>query len=592
MKNINFKYLLLIISVSLLTSCDTNDFLEEINPNEIAKDNYWRNLDETGAGLNATYKVLNNLSILNINLEALRADMGYPGYGRPVPNKTEEFYNQTYNVSSTSLSDKWQALYQGIFRANQVIGALEDLEGTVETEEWTSQMGQARFLRGLFHYYLYTSFNNGNIIIREAVPLTNDDFSKPLSPAEDVLKFIREDLEFAYKNLYKNGEYPSGDKSRVTSGAAATILGDSYLNELNYVKAMEYFDDVINNHGYALEYDMDKLFTTAGEFNKESILEINYTSDNIDTSLSPWDGSSGTNWLNQLTSNSVKGAVFAPSWAVIAYKNEPMDPLDSRNYFVHATTGLTQRNVPLRASAMIAIVEDYQTLYYGAPVTDVKGGKFHATAWGFGYWKHFTNHDIVESESELPLGTSWSSKNVTLLRLSTVMLMQAECKIKTGDVDEAIKLINEIRKRWGLVLLGESNGNLSYTYDEESYSAEELMQRLMKIEKPLETSIEGHMTRFLDFKRWEKSDNYGFKQRLTELSNEVYYAENYKYIDETGATKWKYNFPSLVRTAPSTGEFKVVDYEFDIPALNYIESQHSTYPIPQTEINSNPNINN
>ena len=490
------------------------------------------------------------------------------------------------------MSDKWQALYQGIFRANQTIGALEKLEGTVESAEWTSQMAQARFLRGLYHYYLYTSFNNGSIIIRDAVPLTNDDFAKALSPAADVIKFIREDLEFAYKNLYKNGEYPSGDKSRVTSGAAGTILGDSYLNELNYPKAMEYFDDVINNHGYSLEYDMAKLFTTAGEFNKESILEISYSADNIDTSLSPWDGSSGTNWLNQLTANSVKGAAFAPAWAVLAYKTEAMDPLDSRNYFVHATTGLTQRNVPLRASAMVAMVEDYQTLYYGAPVTEVVGGRFHATAWGFGYWKHFTNHDIVSSESELPLGTSWSSKNITLLRLATVMLMQAECKIKTGDVHAAIKLINEIRKRWGLVLLGESNGSLSYTYDEETYSADELMQRLMRIEKPLETSIEGHMTRFSDFNRWAKSDNYGFKQRLTELSNEVYYAEQYKYIDNLGAVKWKYNYPSLVRNKPSTGDYLTIDYEYDIPALNFDETKQSTYPIPQAEINSNPNINN
>ena len=592
MKNIIFKYLILIISGGILASCNTDNFLEEINPNEIAKDNYWRNLEETGAGLNATYKTLNTLSILNINTEALRSDMGYPGYGRPVPNKTEEFYNQSYTVSSTTLSDKWQALYQGIFRANQTIGALEKLEGTVESAEWTSQMAQARFLRGLYHYYLYTSFNNGSIIIRDAVPLTNDDFAKALSPAADVIKFIREDLEFAYKNLYKNGEYPSGDKSRVTSGAAGTILGDSYLNELNYPKAMEYFDDVINNHGYSLEYDMAKLFTTAGEFNKESILEISYSADNIDTSLSPWDGSSGTNWLNQLTANSVKGAAFAPAWAVLAYKTEAMDPLDSRNYFVHATTGLTQRNVPLRASAMVAMVEDYQTLYYGAPVTEVVGGRFHATAWGFGYWKHFTNHDIVSSESELPLGTSWSSKNITLLRLATVMLMQAECKIKTGDVDAAIKLINEIRKRWGLVLLGESNGSLSYTYDEETYSADELMQRLMRIEKPLETSIEGHMTRFSDFNRWAKSDNYGFKQRLTELSNEVYYAEQYKYIDNLGAVKWKYNYPSLVRNKPSTGDYLTIDYEYDIPALNFDETKQSTYPIPQAEINSNPNINN
>ncbi|GAL82365.1 putative outer membrane protein [Algibacter lectus] len=150
-------------------------------------------------------------------------------------------------------------------------------------------MAQARFFRGLFHYFLYTTYNGGgSIILRDKVPVTKDEFAKGLSPAADVLAFIREDLEYAYANLYKKGAYPDGDLSRVTSGAAGTILGSSYLQELNYSKAMTYFDDVINNHGYELEYDMSKLFTTAGEFNNESIFEINFTSDNIDVSLAPW----------------------------------------------------------------------------------------------------------------------------------------------------------------------------------------------------------------------------------------------------------------------------------------------------------------
>ncbi|GAL82364.1 hypothetical protein JCM19274_2929 [Algibacter lectus] len=208
------------------------------------------------------------------------------------------------------------------------------------------------------------------------------------------------------------------------------------------------------------------------------------------------DGASGTNWLNQLTSNSVQGAAFAPAWAVSAYKNEPMDPLDSRNYYPHPITGVQAlRNVPLRASAMIAIVDDYQTLYYEEPTTLYN--KFHGTAWGgFGYWKHHTNHDIYASESLLPDGTAFSSKNITINRLADVILMQAECKIKTGQVDDALDLINDIRKRWGLVLLGSAGSDLGHSYDDEAYTAQSLMQHLMRVEKPLETSIEGNNIRF------------------------------------------------------------------------------------------------
>ena len=587
MKHIIFKSFVLIFAVTAIVSCADNGFLEEQNPNAIGVTNFYRNLSETGQGLNAVYKTLHHPALVNIISEMLRSDMGYPGYGRPFAENTEDFYLHTYNGSSNEIADKWQTNYQGIFRANQVIEALEKIKETVTDEtEWTSQMAQARFFRGLFHYYLYTTYNKGSIIIRDYVAITNEDYALPLSPATDVIAFIRTDLEFAYANLYKKGQYPNNDVSRVTSGAAATILGTSYLQELDYPKAMLYFDDVINNHGYELEYDFTKMFTTAGEFNKESIFEINFTADNIEIDLNRWIGETGTNWLNQQTSNT-KGPV-GPAWAVYAYKTEPMDPSDTRNFYNDPINGFSLRNVPLRASAMMAMVDDNQTIYYLEDTTSAYP-RFHGTAWGFGWWKHYTNHDIVTAETNLPEAPTLSSKNVTLNRLAEVILMQAECKIKTGAIDEAIDLINQVRKRWGLILLGDAGSDITRTYDGIVYDANTLMQRLMHIEKPLETSVEGHSIRWLDFQRWKKSDNYGFEQRLQELSNLTLYGVDYSYTDSNGVVKTRFNKPSLVGTQPA-GSFIVVDYEYDTSALNYKEDIHGYFPIPFAETTTNPNI--
>lgn len=593
MKQLIFKYFIFILTLGVISSCSVDEFLDEKNPNLISTDNYWKNLSETRAGLATVYQALHKPGILNKFGEMLRSDMGYPGYGRPNPNNTEDFYLHLYNGSTQEILSKWQDTYLGVFRANQVIEALDKIKETVTDEaEWKSQMAQARFLRGLYHFYLYTSFNNGSIIIRDAVPATNEDFSKPLSSAGEVIKFIREDLEYAYSNLYKKGEYPDGDLAKASSGAAATILGTSYLYELDYTAAMPYFEDVINNHGYSLETDMAKLFTTAGEFNSESIFEINFSNTNARLDLQPWEGDSGTNWVNVLTSNT-RSAV-GPAWITNAYKTEPMDPLDGRNYYtdpITNTVGL--RSVPLRASAMIAVVDDNETEYY-LEGTVSEYGRFHGTAWGFAWWKKYTNHDIVTNESQLAGGAPYSTKNITLNRLADVMLMQAECKIKTGDVPGALTLINNIRKRWGLVLIGRPNGDTSRTYDRDDtdpeITATELMQHLMRVEKPLEMSVEGHNIRFLDFQRWKKSDNYGFKDRLQELSNEVYYGQNFTYTNrETGGVVTRGNFPSLVSQQPA-GNHLVVDYEYDIPSENYDEARHGTYPIPFAEVNSNPNI--
>ncbi|MDO6761235.1 RagB/SusD family nutrient uptake outer membrane protein [Tamlana sp. 2_MG-2023] len=592
MKQLIFKYTFIALAISFMVSCENNEFLTEENPNFISTETFWTNLTETGNTLNAAYATLHSNDLLNKFEEILRSDMAWPGYGRPNPSNTEEFYLHTYTGSSDPVLGKWQNAYLGIFRANQVIEALENLEvtGDRDLEEWNSQMAQARFLRGLFHFYVYTSYNDGSIVIRDEVPKIEADFNKALSSKQDVIEFVRTDLEFAYKNLYRNGEYPSDDKARATSGAAATILGTTYLYELDYNNAMVYFDDVIKNHGYQIETDLSKMFTTAnGDFNSESIFEINFSKDQVRYDLAPWEGESGTNWVNVRTSQT-KGAV-APAWAVHAYKTEPMDPLDTRNYYVDYQGNTTLRPVPLRCSAMVAVVDDSETDWYLEKTSE--SGRFGGRDWGYGWWKIYANHDIVLGEGDLPGGQAYSYKNIVLNRLSDVYLMQAECKIKTGATEEALDLINEIRQRWGLVSLGQSGGDTSHTYDGVAYTADSLMEHLMRVEKPLETSIEGHNIRFLDFQRWKKSDNYSFKKRLGELASQTYYGLNFTFYSyDTNEMKTKFNNSKIYvgSGAPSEPHI-VVDYEFNASFLNYDEERHGTYPIPFDETSSNPSIN-
>lgn len=599
MKNIFFKITIIVLTFGFLTSCSTDDFLEQSNPNEIDISNFWRDLSETQIGLHATYKMLYHNNTFNLIEELLRSDMGYPSLDRPLPASPNTFHIHTYTATTDEVNEKWQTNYTGIFRANQVIEALNNLdaEGKIHEdnrEEWTSQMAQAKFFRGFFHYNLYTTYNQGSIIIRDKVPTTLEEYSLPLSTAEEVIAFIREDLEYAYANLYKKGGYPDGDITKITSAAAAALLGDSYLNELDYTKAATYYNDIINNHGYQLETDLDYMFTTAGEFNSESILEINFTKDNVDLSFGPWDGDTGTNTYALYTRGNTTRTASSPAWIAYAYKTEAKDPLDHRNYYVDPLDNTTKlRNVSLRASSMLAVVEDVQTTYYEVPTHLVTGPGFNGVKWGgFGWWKKYTNHDIQALETDTPNGAAYSSKNVTLIRLSGIMLNLAECKIKTGDVSGALNLMNKIRKRWGLVLLGRPNGDNAYTYNrsdtEAEYTADELMKQLMTIDKPLEMGAEGHASRWIDFQRWKKSDNYGFAERLNELQASTFYGVNFNYIDDNGVPRVKQNAPSI--SVNPSGAVVTVDYEYDLAAGNFDENKHGYYPIPSREIESNNKI--
>ena len=117
---------------------------------------------------------------------------------------------------------------------------------------------------------------------------TAQSFNLPLSPAEDVLKFFREDLEVAYDLLPVPQDVTSDYEGLATKGTAATIQGISYLYEKEYSEAEMKFKDVIDNYGYELEQDWTKMFTNAGEFNSESILEISYSLD-YRQDITTWD---------------------------------------------------------------------------------------------------------------------------------------------------------------------------------------------------------------------------------------------------------------------------------------------------------------
>lgn len=586
MKRNIFKYLLILVSIASIGLSSCSDYLEETDPNLLSSETYWRNLNDTESGLTAVYGSLLNHFILNIPEEACRADMGWPGYGRPSPNGAGpvNWYYHTYSSTTTEVERKWQALYLGVFRANQVIEGLNKIEADMTEESmdtWKNQMGEARFLRGLFHFYLYQSYNNGSIVIRKDIPLDLTDFNQGLASAEEVIAFIREDLLYAQENLTPKYE-ENKDQGRVTSGAAATILGNTYLFEGDYVTAKPYFEDVINNeeYGYKLVQDLGLMFTQAGELNDESILEICY---NVEyrTELSSWDEESLWSRLANTAGNT---GCLTPVWLAYAYKTEEMDPLDSRNYYEdESNPGVSLlRNVPLRASAMVTLVEDEQTSYYGGTVTD--NSSYTWNGWGFSRPKKYTNHDHLTDEAESGGNKLNSEKNVTVNRLAEVYLNLAECILKTdGNVQDAIDLINDIRSRWGLVLLGNANGDVSHTYNGLAYTADELMDQIMFVEKPLELSNEGHEIRWVDMRRW------GITAEVFEkLSNEVYYAIDYT----TGLGKEKTR-ASLVKTVPPgySGKTAVVDYEYDQSVLNYNPAIHDYFGIPSNETISNSNLN-
>ena len=526
--------LIVILVFALVQSCET--YLEETNPNGLSSGTFWKNLEQSNKNLTSVYAAMLNPAIISVREESLRSDFAFPGNRADVRTGTGVllFYKQTINEDNADINDRWDALYRVIFRSNQVIQGLNGMTDDLKSQVlWTEQMGQARFFRGLAHFYLHSVYNNGEIVIRDFIPASPEEFSKPLSTSQEVMDFFREDLVYAYDNL--PATFP--EKTRVTAGTAATILATSYLysatdNPADYQTAKIYLDDVINGpYGYQLVQDASIMFNAAGDYNAESILEINYST-NQQIEEDPGAESFFTRNARYSAPRAGGGAdpfnQFTPSaWLIQAYATEPLDLTDPRNTVIDPITSAPRpRKVSLRSSAMIAMVNDEDVQYYqaySAPVLQnfTQAGKY-------ANFKKYTNHDITDNENNLGGTSHKSGKNVILNRLADVYLMYAECLIMgDNNTQSAIEdYINPVRKRWGLELLDPS-ASLS---DGTPYTQLSLMDHLMFVERPLELSTEGFSIRNIDLRRWGNGSD-----RFTDLSNLDFYVTDYDYYDPDSA---------------------------------------------------------
>ena len=604
MKYLKFKNIIVVFMLFGLLSC-SDESLTEINPNQ--PEARWDNLSDTQKGLNSVYNSLLDENLLGIQQEAWRSDLGYPGFGRPTATTQNNllFYYQTYTNNVGFIAGKWDACYATIYYANQVMEGLNNLKPTLTDdalETWTIQMAQARFFRGLMHFYLHSTYNNGSVIIRDKIPSVATGFGKELSSSEEVKDFFRKDLLYAYENLPEN--YNNNFLGSATKWAAATVLGKSYLYEAtdgpsatgDYLKAMNYFEEIIKDGPFKLVTDTSLMFTQAGEFNKESIFELAYNTEHRQT-FKVFDAGKLSNQLSFASTGTT--GFFMPVWVIHAYKTEELDVADARNIYNEPGGGTSVRPVSLRASAMAAIVNDELSDFGGKSTTE--GIRIQNKGFGFGYYKKY-----IEFNSTDPRGSRSAGSNVIVNRLAEVYLMQAECLIQTGDLDGALTLINKIRHRWALELLGKPSSDwpdATYESDKDgdgsidvgyiSYTQETLMNRLMYVEKPLELSVEGHAIRWIDLRRWGI-----VKENFNKLANSTYYAQDYLYPKRDAATGEKTGKTGVIKSGDivtvnsgdSTG-LDVIDYEYDVTAANYNPALNDYYPIPLNEILRNPLLN-
>jgi starch-binding outer membrane protein, SusD/RagB family len=170
------------------------------------------------------------------------------------------------------LLNKWQAAYDGVGRANQVLRSLKNLTDISQQDALRIE-GEARFIRGLQHMELVKVFGPKVPYVDETV---TDYYIK-----NDVAIYdkIEADFDFGYKNL------PAVQNAigRVNKWAAGAFLAKTYMFDKKESLALPVLKDLIangtisNGTKYGLNENFGDNFKISSENSKEIIFSVQFS---------------------------------------------------------------------------------------------------------------------------------------------------------------------------------------------------------------------------------------------------------------------------------------------------------------------------
>lgn len=408
----------ILLGAFVIKSCST-DNLELTNPNQLSPDTFFSNQSQVEAAVNAAYANLQPFGLYGRLMFYMMDNMSHEqsGNGQQEGDKVT-FADFSFDSSNNQIREYWDGCYRGINKSNFVISNSELInalpEGTLSAEEKAKYIGEARFLRAHYYWLLVNRFGDIPIYLGDA---SDDPLGQPISPKQDVITLILEDLTYASANLL---DREVEDIGRATKGAAQALLGKVLLYEESYGPALAAFESM---SGYGLETEYYDNFKEEKEHGIESIFEIEY-----DIALG-----TGQFWWSPVNGLGPNHATMrGQDYGVLDWFNVyPSEDLVSE-----FETGDTRF-----ADCFYVAGDTYNNganTFKESDFTE-NGGNVRPVA-----WKKYQNYYKQPSEK------NESGINVKVLRYSDVLLMMAECENEVGTQADAVAYINQVRARAGL----------------------------------------------------------------------------------------------------------------------------------------------
>ncbi len=456
--------LVTIFCMVLGSGCD-QDLLDVSNPNAATTETFWKSQDDAVKGTNSAYEPLTYDGMYTRFVHVAQDLRGEDGRGDSPWGAIADM--GTFNQTSTSggIPIMWDQMYQGIFRANQVITEVPNIE--MDSDLQSRLIGEAKFLRAHYYFKLVKLFRNVPLILE---PISDpDNYFQPQADPQTVWDQIIQDLTDAQAAL---PETYSEDIGRATWGAATAYLGKAYLFTQQFDAADTEFKKIIDSGLYELVPDPRWNGDLAHENNAESIFEIQFSTQAGGTEIG-WGGTPSPTW-GERQARSITFAPVGYGWADTTPTQYLYDAFQSEQTVGGNDDPRQHATMFYNTPEMTVYGDDFQTVYE----SQIDAGNNPI------FWRKY------QRDTPGPETDQGSGLNFRVMRYADVLLMYAETRNELGDQATAAQYIQMVRDR----------ANMPDRETEFAGYTQEQMRDQIAHERLLEFAGEGK--RFDDIVRW------------------------------------------------------------------------------------------
>lgn len=521
----NFKIIfLLVLAGGLFTSCD--NFLNFQPKGTISGEQL--NTPERVEGLvTAAYSSLGNdhWDTPYSNpwpFATTRSDNAYKGGGGTADQGEYHDYEQFVSLRpSNGKGDRiWFALYRGISRANSAINRINELNEEEYPQKQT-RLGEMRFIRGHFHFTLKVLFKRVPYIDESISADSIETVSNRELSNNELWNKIADDFQSAANNLPPDQpEVGRADQIDAKAYLAKTRLYQAYEQNENHEVVninQDYLQEVVDLTGDIMQSrhdlfpDYSQNFLYEYENGTESLFAVQRSIDDgtdegrvdMTTGLNyPMSGGFGCCWFN-IPSQNLVNAFQTNSDGVPMFDSYNQNSLQDSSDFKDNT-------VDPRLDHTVSI-PTHPFKYDPNLIYDLSWARTPQVYGQFSSMKALQHPDSPSLKEVGPFFAS--AKNTVIIRYADVILWRAEALIELGRHNDALPLINDIRRRAqnSTDKLQYADGESVSNYNIETYQpgvniqwTQQNARQALRFERRLEFAMES--SRMFDLVRWGIAD--------------------------------------------------------------------------------------